>query len=197
MKARLLKKLLNDTGYTVSNKEGYIAVGSPLCHNLISVDKKTLKVKYALDTFSEGRKALAKTHYESTDNLLFIWDKLHELIASGEIQDIINGKDEIENPLPVFTVNSAGELIESVTDKYGWPNTDDDGICMYNNTHFPTKEQAIKSGISEFRACVDGQKERVAQIEEDLLSAKANLERYQRYVENLSAQLDDTFEVIH
>jgi hypothetical protein len=54
MKARLLKKILNNTGYIINNKRDYIAVGSPLCHDLISVDKKTLKLKYALDTWGEG-----------------------------------------------------------------------------------------------------------------------------------------------
>ena len=105
MKARLLKNLLNNTGYSVSNHRDYIAVGSPLCHDLISVNKETLKVKYALDTFREGRKCLeGKSNSKGENELLFIWDKLHELIENKEINDIINGKDIIKNPLPVFTI---------------------------------------------------------------------------------------------
>ena len=57
MKARLLKKLLNDTGYAVSNHDEYIAVGSPLCHDLISVNKQTLNLKYALDTWRDANAA--------------------------------------------------------------------------------------------------------------------------------------------
>ena len=34
MKARLLKKLLNNTEYSLSNNKEYIAVGSPMCHDL-------------------------------------------------------------------------------------------------------------------------------------------------------------------
>jgi len=187
MKARLLKKLLNDTGYSVSNNDEYIAVGSPMCHDLISVNKKTLKVKYALDTFREGRKCFEETSRQSEKTeLLFIWDKLHELIENGQIQDIINGKDEIENPLPVFTVYD-GKLVESVTDKYGWPNTDDNGICMYENTHFPTAKQAIKYGISEYKAGEENTLRRIKELEEDLSKVKERLEKYRSYVSHLQS----------
>lgn len=187
MKARLLKKLLNDTGYSVSNNEKYIAVGSPMCHDLISVNKETLQVKYALDTFREGRKCFEETSRQSEKTeLLFIWDKLHELIENGQIHDIINGKDEIENPLPVFTVYD-GKLVESVTDKYGWPNTDDDGICMYENTHFPTAKQSIEYGITEYKAGEENTLRRIKELEEDLSKVKERLEKYRGYVSHLQS----------
>jgi len=178
MKARLLKKLLNDTKYAVSNHREYIAIGSPMCHDLISVNKETLKVRYALDTFREGRKSI------KSEELEFIWDKLHELIETGQIQDIINGKDEIENPLPVFTVTD-GKLVESITDAYGWPNTDDDGICMYENTHFPTAEQAIEYGIKEYKAGERLTLDRIEEIEKDLSKVKQRLDKYRSYIVHL------------
>lgn len=187
MKARLLKKLLNDTGYSISNNDEYIAVGSPMCHDLISVNKETLKIKYALDTFREGRKCLeGKSNSSGENELLFIWDKLHELIENGQIQDIINGKDEIENPLPVFTVDG-GKLVESVTDKYGWPNTDNNGIRMYENTHFPTAKQAIKYGISEYKAGEENTIRRIKELEDDLSKAKERLEKCRGYVSHLQS----------
>jgi hypothetical protein len=171
MKARLLRKVLNNTDYSISNHDEYIAVGSPLCHNLISVDKKTMAVKYALDAFKKGREAIRN------QELGFIWDKLHDLISSGEINDIINGKDEIENPLPVFTV-VGGQLIESVTDKYGWPNTDDNGVCMHDNTHFPTKEQAIDYGIRENEIGAEIYKNRVSELMQEIEKARTEAEKY-------------------
>ncbi len=179
MKVRLLKKLLNNTGYNISNHAEYIAVGSPLCHDLISVNKKTLKMRYALD--DGGRSALQRK-----DELLFIWDKLAELIANGQIQQIINGRDEIENPLPVFTVID-GELVESITDAYGWPNTDDNGMCMYENTYFPTKGPAIQYGIREYTAGMEQTQRRIDEIEEDLAKAKQRLNKYTMYVLHLKA----------
>lgn len=185
MKVRLLKKLLNDTGYSVSNNDKYIAVGSSMCHDLISVNKETLQVKYALDTFREGRKCLeGKSNSKGENELLFIWDKLHEIIENGQIHDIINGKDEIENPLPVFTVDD-GKLVESVTDKYGWPNTDDNGVCMYDNTHFPTAKQAIEYGISEYKAGEENTLRRIKELEDDLSKANERLEKYRGYIAHL------------
>lgn len=181
MKARVLRKLLNDTGYLVSNHNDYIAIGSPLCHDLISVNKETLKLRYALDTWRKGREAL-----EEKGELLFIWDKLQELINSGEIKDIINGKDEIENPLPVFTVDG-GKLIESVTDEYGWPNTDDNGVLMCENTHFKTKEEAIRYGIEESKAGIEMDTRNLQELEERMQKIKNRMEVDRKNIEHLQS----------
>lgn len=184
MQARRLKKILNNTNYNISNHPEYIAVGSPLCHDLIKVDKKTLKVSYALDAFNEGRKLLEKKYPPSDNELLFIWDKLHELIKTGEIQDIINGKDHIENPLPVFTVKD-GQLIESITDAYGWPNTDENGNCMYNNTHFGTREAAIQNGIETYESERKFYLEKIGETIQKLSDQKKQLDLCESYLQNL------------
>jgi hypothetical protein len=161
MKARKLREILNNINFTLSNDDDCICVGGAYCHDVISVNKKTLEVKYILDTSHEGRKAIKNKDH------LFIWDTLHRLIETEEIREIIDGKDVIENPLPVFTVNG-GKLVESVTDKYGWPNTDDDGILMYNNTHFPTKKRALKYGIEELSASIEIYDRRIGEHEEEI-----------------------------
>lgn len=182
MKARKLKWILNNTGYSVSNRSNSIAVGSPMCPDLISVDKDTLHLTYALDTFNQGRKALAS---ERQSELLFIWDKLKELIDSGEIKDIIEGKDIIENPLPVFTV-SDGELIESVTDKYGWPNTDDNGVMIYENTHFNNREEAIEYGIKGYKYDVDDYEKMVKEAKQKVISLESDLQKYKDIITHLN-----------
>lgn len=182
MKTRKLKAILNNTGYAISNQGNKLCVGSPMCSDLINIDVNNLKVSYALDTFREGRKALERSNSE----LLFIWDKLHEIIDSREILDVINGDDEIENPLPVFTVRE-GDLIESVTDKYGWPNTDHRGFCMYDNSHFPTKEQAIKYGINENEMGVKWLKENVIEKEEELQKLKDRISQYEAALNRLKS----------
>jgi hypothetical protein len=179
MKARLLRKLLNNTEYSVKNNREYIAVGSPLCHDLISVNKKTLKLKYALDTFGGGRQSVVDRRHPE---LLFIWDKLQELIDSGQIKEIIEGVDEIENPLPVYTFSDE-KLIETHTDKYGWPNTTYDGYPMYENRYFKTKEEAIKEAISEYEYGVVSSTRIVKEREADLQKAKERLAEDQRSLE--------------
>ena len=164
MKARLLKKLLNNTKYSVSNDTDKICVGSPLCHDLISVDKKSLKIKYAIDTFNEGRKSVEDCNHPE---LLFIWDKLQELIDSGEIHAIITEDDIIENPLPVFTCED-GKLISTFTDAYGWPNTTITGELMYDNTWFKTEQEAINYGIKENTYYIESIKEQIKQKKKEL-----------------------------
>jgi hypothetical protein len=157
MKARKLKAILNNTGYILSDHRDYIAVGSPLCHNLLSIDKKELKIKIALDTWNEGRKSIKNPEIE------FIYDKLQELIDSGEIKDIIEGKDIIDKPLPVF-LSQGFDVIESVTDAYGWPNTDEQGRQLYNNTSFKTRSEAIIYTLSELGYGIRYSEERIAEL---------------------------------
>ena len=165
MKARVLKSILNNTQYIVHSSNEYIAIGSPLCSDLISVNKRSLHLKYTLDGYREGRKALVKKNYEE---LLFIWDKLQELIDNGQIIDIIRGVDILENPLPVYTVKE-GKLIETTTDAYGWPNVTVSGELMYDNTYFNNRADAIQYGIKDVEAGLKMLDNRKAETEQGLI----------------------------
>lgn len=145
MKARELKKILNNTRYTVAFYGSYIGIGSPLCHDLIKLDISTNKITYGLDTFHKGRSSIGSVE------LTFIWDKLHELVETGAISEIIKGNDVIDNPLPVYTVRD-GRLVCTVTDAYGWPNVTVEGYMMHDNDYFETAAGAIEYGIKEFEA---------------------------------------------
>lgn len=147
MQARKLKKILN-TGYIVSQDDEYIRIGSYLCHNLITVHKETLNVKYALDAFNEGISVLNKK-----EGLLGIWNKLLELIASGDIKDIIEKDDVITNKLPIYYVIDS-DVIKTFTDKYGYPNVTISGYLMYNNEYFKRKKDAVKEAVKERLACI-------------------------------------------
>jgi hypothetical protein len=144
MKARKLRGLLNNTDYTIQQDGEKIFIGGAYCNDLISVNMETLEMNTALNK-GEGRAGLRN------DELVMIWDKLTELIKNGEIRDIIEGKDEIENPLTVYTVQD-GELKECITDEYGWPNVTDDGFLMYENQYFRRKEAAIQRGIYDLES---------------------------------------------
>lgn len=178
MKARKLNKILNNPGYIIADYGEYIGIGSSMCHDLIKLDEETLNIKYALDTFREGRKALKNV------TLLFIWDTLIELIENGEIEDILFENDEMENPLPVYTFED-GELVKSFTDKYGWPNTTFDGKLMYNNTHFKTPAEAIEQGIKEYTASLEWAEKSKSQKENELHKIKDRIETLQEYITNL------------
>lgn len=188
MKARLLKKILN-TRYNVHGNTEYVCVGSPLCSDLISVHKKELTIKYALDSYKKGRASLSN-RYNDNDELLLIWDKLQELIDSGEIKDIIEGVDELEKPLPVYTIWK-GLLVETTTDEYGWPNTTVSGELMYNNTYFKTRKEALEYGINENSIAAKWDNERLDQLEKDKIEALERLDTHNKIVENLQSLLHD------
>lgn len=184
MKVRKLKKILNKTGYTIGNYDDYIAIGGGYIHNIISVNKKTLNLTYVFDTYNKGKESINNPELE------FIWDKLQELINSGEIHDIINGNDEIDNPLPVYTVEN-GDLIETWTDAYGWPNTTIEGKIMYENTHFNTKKGALENGIKECqsryefkRDLLEELKEKVQKTEDDISYTNKTIEYLIKLLEN-------------
>lgn len=190
MKSRLLKQILNNTGYDVHNKPDKICIGSPLCSDLISVDKKTLNVKYALDTWREGRKSLdGKSNSKGENELLFIWDKLHELIENGEINDIINGDDILIIPLPIYTVKD-GKLIETFTDAYGYPNVTISGELMYENEYFKTKEEAIKEGIKEYEYYENNLKEQIIESEKEILKKREKAIELNNYILHLTSLLN-------
>lgn len=143
MQSRKLKKILGNPGYIVHETRDYICVGSHLCHDLISVRKSDLQLRYALDTFHKGKKSIGDLKLET------IWEKLEELINTGEIQEIIHGEDIIENSLPVFSYDENYKIITSATDEYGWPNTDIKGCLMYNNMWFLTRKEALDKAIHD------------------------------------------------
>jgi hypothetical protein len=141
MKARKLRKLLNNTGYIIHQDGEKICIGGIYCGDLISVNMKTFEMK-AAGHIEGGRAGLRN------GELVMIWDKLAELIQSGEIKGVVEGEDEMENPLTVYAVQN-GELKECVTDEYGWPNVTDDGFLMYEDQYFRTKEAAVQRGIGD------------------------------------------------
>lgn len=170
MKARALEKIIK-SGRIVCESEENICVGTSMCSRLITVNKKTLKLRYAFDTFNKGRKSI------DSKDLLFVWDKLTELIDSGEIHDFISGYDEIEDKLPVFYIED-NKLIESYTDKYGWPNVTYDGVLMYNNTHFKDKNSALRYGIKDCAYTIKLLSEREVDLTKKLLEKRNLIGKY-------------------
>lgn len=180
MKARFLKKLLNNTGYTVAFYDDYIGIGSPLCHDLIKVEIPSFNMTYALAwPAREGRKSL-----NNKEELAFIWDKLGELIKSGEINDILSGKDELENPLPVYTVRF-DTFISTTTDEYGWPNVTAEGYLMHDNTYFDNPIDALNYGIKqmEYReeACIS----HLQELDEKRQTMKNRIQETRQTIESL------------
>ena len=165
MQAKKLKNLLNNPGYNIHFRDGKVCVGSSLCSDLITVDAKSYQIKYALDTFREGRKSIR------SEALEFIWDKLLELIESGELKNIIENDDPIEGMFPVYS-HHEGKIIKRYVDDYGWPNVAHDGTLIYDNTFFCTESEAIEYGIKDLGYCIKSCNEHIAEQEEKIQQIK-------------------------
>jgi chromosome segregation ATPase len=161
MKARLLKKLLNNTGYRVQWSDNKVCIGSALCHDLINVDATTLKLRYELDTFREGVKSIKNEKLEA------IWYKLEELIKSGEIKDIIEGIEEVENPITIYKVED-GKLITAYTEANEWPNVTHDGRGIHDGEYSLNKLDAYKRGIDDLQYWDERLTERIQEKQKEI-----------------------------
>lgn len=163
MKIRKLKELLN-TVYTVCRDDNRINIGSPLCSDLVALNVNSFKLTTAMDTFKKGREYLVE---RDNSDLLNCWDVLQSLVDSGEIHAIINGDDELENPLSVYAIRD-NSLIETLTDEYGWPNIDIQGYLMHNNAYFKSKEKALQSGVYDIEGYIENVDETLKRLKQDL-----------------------------
>ena len=168
MKARQLAALLN-TRYIVHDGGKTINIGSPLCSELIAMDKETKRLRYALGWPNK----FAKPEPDK-DGPFAVWEGMERLIASGEIDDILAGDDEIENPIPVFW-QERGEIFESTTDEIGWPRTTREGRLMHDNDSFATREEAVRDAIHWAWYLLNNGREREHALLRDLEEARARI----------------------
>ena len=169
MKAQYLKKLL-DTGYDVADFGDYIGIGNGYVHKLIKLDKKTMNISYALDTFHKGKECLKD---KDDTALLNIWNKLEELIKSGEIKEILEGNDTFDKPIPVY-YEEDGEIIETYCYELGWPNTTITGKLMYENTHFKDPLTAAREALTGSKITIVFMKESIEEKKKELLKKELN-----------------------
>jgi hypothetical protein len=139
MKIKTLKNILN-TGYILQNTASFgdLLVGSPYVSDLITVDRKTLKV------------TPSSVFDKPNAELVSIRNKLQELVDSGEMHDILENNDVIENPITIYRAIYFGEdyvVQKTVCETFGYPNTDIDGYLQYENTHFLSEKEALEHAI--------------------------------------------------
>lgn len=184
MQAKRLRELLNNTKRTVADYGPYIAVGSALCHDLIRVDKDTMLLRYALDS-SRGREGINDSELE------FVWDKLHDLIESGELREIIDGDDDFEGGVPVHFFDEDKGIVKEFAepDKVGYPHSTNTGRLMYENTTFLNEKDAAEYGIRGQELVIKWSEEAIVELNEKLEwreglieKARANIEKMQRHL---------------
>lgn len=186
MKARKLKQRL-DTDMIVSNHPECIAVGNHCCLKMICVDKSTLTLSYAFDPSGMGRDSL----YRDQEKLK-IWDTLAQMILDGEIDDYLRGKDEIEpgKQLEVFTVRD-GELVETITDAYGFPNITIEGDIMYPDRYFSTPQEAIRRYVQQYHENIEFQTQLLEAKQQEVRKIKYDIRECFDHIAALQAMFRD------
>lgn len=179
MKAEELKKRLK-TGYIVGDYGAYIGVGSSLCHDLLKLDKKSMKVSYALDTWHTGKDSV------NNPEIRDIWDSLEEMTRTGEINHFLNGDDETGEECPVFYVEK-GEVKKTFCRKYGWPNTTREGHVMYDNRYFKTEKEAAAHSLAECKARFSMIIDRIEGLEKDLKDFKGRKNEVSAWIDRLES----------
>lgn len=134
MKARELQKHLG-TPRAIHAKEGLICVASAYVNNLVSLDVETGHLSYALggrpkdaelEKICQGLESLTKDQRE------YYW----------------NGADKIDNPITLYYADDKGDVRTAITDRLDFPNVTDDGVLIYSNTHFDTKEKLLRYEVN-------------------------------------------------
>lgn len=169
MKARVLLKRLNtnilrNTKCIVNEEGNYIYIHFEIIQDSIRLNKKTYRLQYRLSKWDLWKKSL---EIDLNTEIFYVWNILQKLIDNGEIREIIEGVDIIENSLPVYSINN-GILVESFTDDYNTPNVTIEGKIMHDHTHFPTPKQAIDYKVEEKKASISLLTQRVNNEEKKL-----------------------------
>lgn len=162
MKARLLKKLLNNPQvhvYLTNEEVDYkpkAGLRVAICiddEELFQVFPKSLKIKYVpgVKGMFPADKANSFAEYYFKPQL-DIWNKLHELVNCGEMREIIDGIDDIEDCVSVFKYKD-GRILEVVTDSF--PGIYYDGCFLSQEGYLIDPSGWYASKIDAFQARIN------------------------------------------
>jgi hypothetical protein len=159
MKIKTLQKLL-DTNYILQHERctGNLLIGSECVQELLTVNRATLKV-YTTYKFKLIQHYIAK--------------QLRELARSGQLRELLENNDVIDNPITIYIYNRADQVVEKTCcENFGYPNTDINGYLQYNNTTFLTEKEALESAIKDMNTIIRNNTHAIAKLKKELSEHK-------------------------
>lgn len=177
MKARELQKHLG-TVRSIHAKDGLICVASAYVHNLVILNVETGNLSYALggrpnnaelEKICQGLESLTKQQRE------YYW----------------NGADNIEKPITLYYTNDEGAVKTAITDSLDFPNVTDDGVLIYSNTHFETKEELLRYEVDNTRLGIKWLEASVVEKHKAWKESQEMLSRHSQKLWNLEATLSE------
>jgi hypothetical protein len=148
-----------------------ICIGSPLCHDLIIIDRWRKTVKHTMTL-------------RGNEDLERYWDEMHA--DMGLLKDLVASPDIFEKSVMVYTYEG-GDILEKFCEEPGWPNVTHDGDMMYENMFSTDRDYIVERARKNAEAKVELGRESLAQLETQLAEKRAWLEKAAADLEKLNA----------
>jgi len=151
---------------------GGLTVGSEYCPDLIQIKPSgEVIVSNIVDT--KGTLGKLVTTLRSDPELL---------------RGLIAEPDQFDISIPVFSVVD-GVLIEQMAESLEWPSVTHDGELMYQNTHFPSAEAALKEAKDDLERSVGYLDEQVINLLAQIEEIKSRSAKCRALADRVSEQL--------
>jgi hypothetical protein len=137
-----------------------ICIGSPLCHDLIIIDRWRKTVKHTMTL-------------RGNEDLERYWDEMHADL--DKLWALIEQEDTFSSDIPVFTWKGE-EVIEKSCETPGYPNVTHDGELMYENRFSTDRGQALQWAIEDAEAGIRMGLRRLDDLSSDVAKARKLLE---------------------
>lgn len=171
-------------GHIVHMADGLLCIGSPYSSVILSI----------------GVSGEAAGKWQSNPDSLSNDDlKRYREEISQDIDlflSVFHTEDQFNASFPVYTVNLKGELETHYCEERGWPNTTHDGILMFDNLFYPTKEKAFKYEKSSLIGIVNQLACNVLESMNDLQVARVELQERASALHNVMSALGGSQEVL-
>lgn len=148
-----------------------LCIGSPLCHDLITVNLTTRKFEDKLSARSRG------------GELQRYWDEMQADV--DKLFSLIEVPDTFERSIPVFTFED-GDILEKRCEELDWPNVTHDGDIMNNRFH-ETRAAAVEHAISNAEAGIENITQCIAERERETEKMRDRLSQYKSNLEKLKS----------
>lgn len=149
-----------------------LCIGSPLCHDLITVNLTTWEFGKALSGPLNNK------------DLQRYWDEMHADL--DRLKELVSSQDAFEKSITVYTY-AGGDIIEKFCEEPGWPNVTHDGDMMYENMFSTDRSYVIERARRNAEAKIELGREGLAQLEKQLSEQKAWFEQAKSDLEKLNA----------
>ena len=105
----------------------------------------------------------------------------------GTLLKLIESTDAFSKSIPVYTYDD-GKVLELFCEEIGWPNVTHDGQMMYDNTFFPSREEAALRGMKDAAAWIESYQRGITEAKDSIAKAEEGIKQHNGYMRNLLSE---------